>query len=514
MDEIFKLIDINKKKGQRSIQLINQNFRKKEASKDNILYDAIIGGKYKSDEEAAKDMFGADPGNRNYRNTKGKLKQRLLNHLYFLDYEKNGYTNYDKVEYETFHTLHQCHILFKENAPDIAMRRLPLVIKVALEYEFIDMAIGALEMMRSQYAQEGKTTLFAEANDELKKLRKFSAAIQDSEEKFEEALVYINKSTSSQNKAINDIPSNIKAIENNGHSYKSDRLYILAKKLQIIYNTILYRFEENIALSDELEKKFLHKPINKISVDLDKHYLAFIKLYSLFQQRKYDEGIAYSEKTIKIFKPGADYWFKFMEYYFFTCMHAKKFQKAASLFRLVRTNKSFNQLPKDISDRWLIYRPYLIFFYETKLLKWGFDLEEFLKLDPEYPKEQQGYIITILIAQFMYLLRDGRVVEVKETIEALEKYSSVHLDKRHNYRNSIFIRMLSIVKDKEFNYELIAEKGETYKKKLHRFKIPFDLQNEIEVLPFETIWHYTLDILKSNKYYIHYRFYSPAETQQ
>jgi len=514
MDEIFKLIDINKKKGQRSIQLINQNFRKKEVSKDNVLYDSIIGGKYKSDEEAAMDMFGADPGNRNYRNTKGKLKQKLLNHLYFLDYEKNGYTNYDKVEYETYHVLHQCHILFKENAPEIAMRRLPLVVKVALEYEFIDMAITALEMMRSQYAQEGKTTPFAEANDDLKKLRKFSTAIQESEEKFEEALVYINKSTSSQNKAIEDIPQNVKDIESNARSFKSNRLYILAKKLQIIYNTILYRFEENIALSNELEKKFLHKPLNKIAVDLDKHYLAFIKLYSLFQQKKYGEGITYSEKTIKIFRQGSDYWFKFMEYYFFTCMHAKKFQKAAALFRLVRTNKSFYQLPQDVTDRWQIYRPYLIFFYETKLLKWGFDLEEFLKQEPDYPKEQQGYSITVLVAQFMYLLRDGRVADVKEKVEALEKFSSVHLDKRHNYRNSIFIRMLSIIVDKEFNYELIAEKGETYLKKLHRFNIPFDLQNEIEVLPFEAIWDYALNILKTNKYYIHYRFYSPAEPQQ
>jgi hypothetical protein len=72
--------------------------------------------------------------------------------------------------------------------------------------------------------------------------------------------------------------------------------------------------------------------------------------------------------------------------------------------------------------------------------------------------------------------------------------------------------MLSIIIDKEFNYELIAEKGDTYLKKLLRFSIPFDLQNEIEVLPFEELWHYALDILKTNKYYIHYRFYSPAET--
>ncbi|MFW5700072.1 MAG: hypothetical protein ACOCWM_00145, partial [Cyclobacteriaceae bacterium] len=259
-------------------------------------------------------------------------------------------------------------------------------------------------------------------------------------------------------------------------------------------------------------KKYLQKSLSKISVDLNKHELAFTKLYSIFQQKQFDKGIAYSEKSLKMFKSGSSEWFKFIEYFFLTCMHAKKFQKAASLFRLIRTNKNFNQLTDEISDRWQIYRAFLIFFYETKLLKWGFDLEEFLQIDPEYPKELQGYSISILIAQFMYLLRDGRVNEVKQKIDALEKYSSVHLDKRHNYRNSIFIRMLSIIVDKEFNYELIAEKGDTYLKKLLRFNIPFDLKNEIEVLPFEDIWQYALDVLKTNKYYIHYRFYSPAET--
>ena len=60
-------------------------------SKDNLLYEGIISGEFDSDEVASKKMFEADPGNRNYRNAKGKLKQKLLNHLYFLDYEKEIY---------------------------------------------------------------------------------------------------------------------------------------------------------------------------------------------------------------------------------------------------------------------------------------------------------------------------------------------------------------------------------------------------------------------------------------
>ena len=114
MEDLLKLIDIAKKKGQRSIQLVNQNFRKKEVSKDNLLYEGIIEGKFDTDELAAKKMFRSDPGNRNYRNAKRKLRQKLLNHLYFLDYDKETYSGFDKCNYECLHLLHQCKILICE----------------------------------------------------------------------------------------------------------------------------------------------------------------------------------------------------------------------------------------------------------------------------------------------------------------------------------------------------------------------------------------------------------------
>ena len=89
MEELMQLIGIVKHKGQRSLQLVNQNFRKKEKSKDNILYNGLINKEYINEQEAAKKLFKTDPGNRNFRNTKAKLKQKLLNNLFFMDYQKS-----------------------------------------------------------------------------------------------------------------------------------------------------------------------------------------------------------------------------------------------------------------------------------------------------------------------------------------------------------------------------------------------------------------------------------------
>lgn len=510
MEEILKLIEITKKKGQRSLKLVNLNFRKKEVSKDNLLFEAIVNGKYLTDEDAAKGMFNTDPGNRNYRNTKGKLKQKLLNHLYFLDYEKETYTHYQRTEYECLHTLHQCKILIEENVSDLAVRRLPQLIKTAKEFEFIDIAIDGLVLLRNEFAKEGKSTTFHELNEEISHLKLFRDAIMECEELYFEALVYINKSASSQSKVIDKIPSYIQTIESKSKKFSSNKLDVLAKKLQLIYNRLNLKFNENIQLCNFLEKEYLQKANDEIIVDLDKQELSFIKMYSFFFLKDVPNGEKYAQKQMKNFKGGSDEWFGFLEYYFLLLLAGEKFKKAEEIFRQVRTNKNFNQLSEEISSRWQIYRAYLLFFNESKLLKWGFDTQEFTSNIPQFPREYAGFNVSTLIIQYLYFLREGMVNDVKNRVKELGKYSSIHLDKRHNYRNSIFLRMLAIVTEKEFNYELIMEKGSNYLRKLKKANIPFDLKSELEVIPYEKLWHTILHILSTNKLYIHYRFYNPS----
>jgi hypothetical protein len=71
--------------------------------------------------------------------------------------------------------------------------------------------------------------------------------------------------------------------------------------------------------------------------------------------------------------------------------------------------------------------------------------------------------------------------------------------------------MLEIINEKDYNYKFISEKGSTYLKKLLVTQIPPDLDLEMEVIPYEKLWEYILNILKTNKQYIHYRFYNLHE---
>lgn len=509
MEEILKLIEISRKRGQRSIQLVNQNFRKSEISKDNLLYEAAANGRFQTDEEVAKCMFNADPGNRNYRNTKGKLKTKLLNHLYFLDYDKESISIYKRQEYESLHTLHQCKILVEEGAETLAVKRLPQLIKTAKEFEFIDIAIEALEMLRNAYAKGGKAVLFREATKELQYLRTFRDSAAECEEIYYEAIALINKSVNARKKAMVKLPVYIDRFEKKAKEFNSSRIDVFTKKLKLMYNELSRRFKDNIKLCDQIEKEYLQDP-EGIKVDLDLQELGLAKMISCFFQRDIHNGRNHAVRWLGKMQSGSDQWFSFLEYYFLLETAFKGYEKAAEIYRTVRTHKRYHQLPDEISARWVIYRAFLLYVYETKLLRWGFDIDEFNGKIPDFPRHLAGYNVATLVIQFMYLLRDGMVNDVRKRVNELQKYCSVHLDKRHNYRNSLFIRMLASVPEKEFNYELIAEKSNNYYEKLKKLHFPFDLKTELEVIPYETLWELITGILKENKLYIHYRFYNPA----
>jgi hypothetical protein len=71
--------------------------------------------------------------------------------------------------------------------------------------------------------------------------------------------------------------------------------------------------------------------------------------------------------------------------------------------------------------------------------------------------------------------------------------------------------MLEIIVEKNYDYKSVSEKGSNYLKKLKKTQIPPDWHLELEIIPYDNLWEYIINILKTNKYYLHYRFYNLHE---
>ena len=508
MHELHDLIKIIRKKGQRSLQLVNFNFRKKETSKDNLLYQGIVNDTFQSDADAAKKLFHADPGNRNYRNAKSRLKQKLLNHLFFLDYDKDSYTLYQQSRYESEHTLLQAKVLTTEEADEIAQKILPALIRTTSEFELYDIVVPALELIKNYYSRQGKITPFLEVREELAKFRLKHRAYQASEDLYYDTLVHIHKSVSAQKRVLDTIPNTISQIYHIAERVESEAIKIIGHKLSILYYHLNWDYDKSLELCTHLEENYLNRANSEIKVDLNQKRIVFIKLYAYIYTEEVIEGIPYAKRKQALFKTSHNDWFTFMEYYILLLFKAEQYKEAAKIFRKVRTNKNFNNQPEEVKDRWSMYRVNLIFFNDAKILSWGFNLDEFLQEKPTFTKDHEYINIAYLTIQCMFLLRSGDIQRFKESVEWITEYKSPHLDKRSNYRSSVFIRLLEIVIEKEFDFDLIQEKGTLYYQKLTNTKIPVDLETEMEVVPYERLWLHILRILKNNKAYVHYQFYN------
>jgi hypothetical protein len=71
--------------------------------------------------------------------------------------------------------------------------------------------------------------------------------------------------------------------------------------------------------------------------------------------------------------------------------------------------------------------------------------------------------------------------------------------------------MLEIIVEKNYDFKAISNKGSNYLKKLISTQIPPDWHQELEIIQYEKLWEYVLNILETNKYYLHYRFYNLHE---
>jgi hypothetical protein len=507
MEDILRLIEIKKKKGHRSIQLLNQNFRKSEISKDNELFDSIIKNGLETDDEAARKVFKSDPNNRNYRNAKSKLRQKLLNHLYFLDYDKKVYNDYQRYEYEAFHAMHQARILLKEGARDIANKKLLQLLKLAKICEFVDIVVLTLIWLKKEYAQEGKLGFYNEVELAQQYYLKFQSAVRQSEDLYYRELVQINKSYSAQTRALREIPDSIKQIRKNAIEFNSTRIEVLAQKLEILYCRITNDFSKVISICSDIEKMYFHRKDGEIRVDYDQNRIYLTKLEAYYNLNDMQRGLSFSKEKESYFTAGTDQWFRFIELRFMMAMNGQDFKSAGKYYRTVKVDKNFGNLDELSLERWNIYRAFLIYFNDDKLVKWGFNLSHFLSYDATYPKDYQGYSIAVLCIRFLYFLRDGDLKGLNSTLTELDKYNSSHLDKRSNYRNSVFIRLINLVPENDFSYETINEKGQVYLQKLQNTHIPQDAYAELEVFRYEFLWEQVLEILKTNKEYLHFKFY-------
>jgi hypothetical protein len=503
MDLLIELIGIVDRNKVRSINIIgDENFS--ADTNLNKLYNGILSGEITTDEDAMKEI-GLLRKTKRFHNLKSELKQRLLNTLFFIDVNKPGFTDLSGAYYTCCRRWVAVKIMFGRGAFNTGMDMAKKLFNKTIEYEFTEISMDLARLLSSQYGfRYGDRERFNHYNEAYDKLaacfhaenildRHFSSLVmyrvhKEGREKFLEVGEELEK----------EIPQYLERFD-------TYRVHLCGRIALIWCALNAFEYRKTIELCDSGVLFFKSKSyVANTPMGMFLHY----KMICHTQLREFVEGRETAEFAKEYYEEGTPNYFKFQESLFILEMHTRHYEKAYMIYYTITNLKKFKKMAPRSRETWLLYGAFLEYLIIVGALerpleaekKSLFRLNRFLNEVPIFNGEKRRRNIPVLVLQTLFLINRDRYSAAADRIEAIEKYCSRYLKKGTSFRSNCFIKMLLQVPQTAFHVEAVKRKASRYFKKLE--STPLEVTNqswEVEIIPYEQLWEFTLDSLSPRR---------------
>jgi hypothetical protein len=487
MKELAKLVQIVTKRQQNTFPLLNP--KEKRNNKELQLFYDIKNGNI----PGALKKQDKTPDSAEVRMVRARLRKKLLNHLYFLNFKDPYMKVSHRHEQACLDLLHQARILIKESERKIAEKLLRSALKLAEEAEFTAHTITAIDLLRGIYTQNGDTLQFRNVSKQLTQYRLLLQKEQEAEDLYYMAKLEINRSVSAKKTFMPQLEKTVAHLKVLWEEYHSFNLFEIYYKTNIWHQELTNNFGQIIEITSETEKLLARGEINVMR--FDDRYNKFIKVYAYFRVRRFEEGLEFAEANSEAFLRSSTNWFAFMENYYLLAMHAARYETATRIISEVYNNPAYQKINKSAQERWELYRSYLYFISPSPILLRQFNYQAFIAALPEYSKDKEGFNVAILILQFLHYLKMKDTEGLLYRIESLKKYSGRHFKDQFSSRSQLFFKLLALVVKEELHPERCRRKGRALADKLAAMPVPGDAYAEIEIIPYEHLWEEVLNLL-------------------
>jgi hypothetical protein len=492
MEDLRKLVQIVINRGQKIHPLLET--KGKHLAKETDLFLRIKKGLLQTDEEAAKELYNCKPNDPRMKMLKSRLRKKLLNHLFFLDFSDNRLKVSHRYEQECLSLLHQGRTLMNEGEHKISGKLLQNTLKLATESEFTSIIITCLETLMINYALTVRSNLYYKTKKTLEHYRKLAASEHEAEDLFYTAKLEQNKSVFAKRRFLPKLNKSLERLKQLWESTYSANIFEYYYILNITKQELYGNFEEILNITTTSEKLLQKGKINKKR--FDERYNIYVSVYAYLRVKNYKVGLAFAEANMHAFNRSTNNWFAYMENYMLLAMHAGKYDLAVKILDDVTGNSFFKKIRPNAQERWMLYSSYLHFVNPTKNLSRQSSYKKLISSIPEYSKDKQGFNVAILILQFLYHVQAKDQDVLGYLIEGLKKYAGRHLRENFSKRSLYFFKLLMIVINANLDYQESMKKGKAYYERLQDTPVPGDAFAEIEIIPYEQLWALILKILE------------------
>lgn len=492
MDDLRKLVKIVTNRGQKNFPLLE--FKNKTANKEIELFYKIKNGLCETEKQAAA-LFGAKPNDPRVKMIKARLRRKLLNHLFFLDFADGSLKISHRYEQESLNALYQARALMNEGETDISTKLLRTALKLATEAEFTQISIDCYELLLESYSLTS-SKYFHITKNSLVKYRKLALIEQEAADLYYVSRLELSKSVSARKKYLVPLKNVVQKLDELWQKTHSANIFEFYYKLNTIQHQLHGNFTEILNITASSEKLLQKGKINKMR--FDDRFNKFMNVYAYLRAKEYVKGLAAAATYVQVFNRSTNNWFAFMENYFLLAMHAGEYYQAAKLFAEVKRNTFYKKISSIAQERWQLYGTYLYFVNPSDEFIKRSSYQKLIDLVPEYSKDKQGFNVAILILQFVYNVREQDTDALVYRIDCLKKYAGRHLTHQLSKRNLIFFKLLTLLVKEDLSYSQAKKKGEPLVQRLASTPVPGDAYAEIEIIPYERLWTLILEMSRED----------------
>ncbi|MEJ8803407.1 hypothetical protein [Pontibacter sp. H249] len=489
MQELKRLVKIIDSSNPRALPIVDPT---DQSSLEGKLYNLIKNNLTQTDEEACLDLYGEDKLTPTYRMLKSRLRKKLLNSLFFTELSESHFrTGYVKYS-ECLSLQYQADKLVILGEYDLAYKIAEQVITIAKKAELNDLLVRAYDIKREANLLRDDRNKFEK---DLELLQHYSYL--DSSER-EATLIYsrhkfdISLNLSSFKKWSVAYKQSLPKLEKLWLNTGSSKIYNYYHMLQIAYLESAGNFEGIVKLINN-SKRLLDE--GKVNAHWYNDRLNnFIKVYALLRLNQIEEGLNHASCHLNSFKEGSINWYGFLENYLLLSLHKQDYMLAVNLCSLAIDKGLFNFPVPRIKERWAL----LIEYVKLATSKTDIDTKSigFIK-QPEFSslsKDKEGLNLSILILDFMKEVPNLDLQREEYHIERLSKYSNKYLKGEVGARSKLFIKLLILSMKAERRN--LKTKVAPLLAKLKSTPPPQDPIAEIEIVPYEHLWQYVLEVLE------------------
>lgn len=473
-----------------------------EASQYAKFYNAIRTQAINSDTEAAKYFYSSTTTDDRYRQLKSRFKKRLFSYLFFLDINKNVTSHYVGAYLTCLKSLVLCKILQANGARYSFEKLANQTLTTASKFYLHGVLVPIINDLLTHYSLLGKQREYKKLLKGFMISKKYLDAEFESERLFE-------------NVVINFATSNLvtKELEEQANIH-TRRLKEIAQEFPNSFRIQFLRyFTHAIYYQVARDYKALVQTCNDAEIYIEKHPIFYqtsplaqfslMKMAALLNLRDHTNGLKSVRRSLNYFEEGRNNWLLTMETYFLLAMQAGKYNLSSEIFLTAVNHSKFKYASEIRQEKWRIFHAYLHYIYEVenldkRLLKNkylpNFNITSFFNNTLHSSKDKTGFNISILALQIQYLLKDHKVDDVFDRMDALNIYAYRYLNKKENTRAYTYIKMLQTAEKKSFIFQYVSVETKKMHEQLRTVTDSFSA--EWEILPYDVMWDHALQFME------------------